>query len=66
MPRPMSEERESGTTAFQEEVGVLIIGAGPTGLTLAAQLHALGGVDRYLARWLPGAGSSVTARITAR
>jgi hypothetical protein len=31
----MSEERENGTTEFQEEVGVLVVGAGPTGLTLA-------------------------------
>jgi 2-polyprenyl-6-methoxyphenol hydroxylase-like FAD-dependent oxidoreductase len=50
----MSEERESGTTVFQEQVGVLIVGAGPTGLTLAAQLHALGAsvriVDRQLDR----------------
>jgi 2-polyprenyl-6-methoxyphenol hydroxylase-like FAD-dependent oxidoreductase len=50
----MSEERESGTTEFQEEVGVLVVGAGPTGLTLAAQLHALGAsvriVDRQLDR----------------
>jgi 2-polyprenyl-6-methoxyphenol hydroxylase-like FAD-dependent oxidoreductase len=50
----MSEERENGTTEFQEEVGVLVVGAGPTGLTLAAQLHALGAsvriVDRQLDR----------------
>jgi 2-polyprenyl-6-methoxyphenol hydroxylase-like FAD-dependent oxidoreductase len=36
----MSEEREGGSTVFQEQLGVLIVGAGPTGLTLAAQLHA--------------------------
>jgi 2-polyprenyl-6-methoxyphenol hydroxylase-like FAD-dependent oxidoreductase len=39
---------------FQEEVGVLIVGAGPTGLTLAAQLYAHGAsvriVDRRLDR----------------
>src|SRR5829696_5720571 len=38
----------------QEQFGVLIVGAGPTGLTLAAQLHALGAgvriVDRQLDR----------------
>ena len=44
----MSEERESGTTEFQEEVGVLIVGAGPTRLTLAAQLHALGASVRIV------------------
>jgi 2-polyprenyl-6-methoxyphenol hydroxylase-like FAD-dependent oxidoreductase len=38
----------------QDQLGVLIVGAGPTGLTLAAQLHALGAgvriVDRQLDR----------------
>jgi ribulose 1,5-bisphosphate synthetase/thiazole synthase len=34
----MSEERESGTTVFREEVGVLIVGAGPIGLTLAVRV----------------------------
>ena len=48
----MSEEQESGTTEFQEEVGVLVVGAGPTGLTLAAQLHALGATARIVDRQL--------------
>jgi 2-polyprenyl-6-methoxyphenol hydroxylase-like FAD-dependent oxidoreductase len=50
----MSEKRDGGTTGFQQQLGVLIVGAGPTGLTLAAQLHALGAsvriVDRQLDR----------------
>jgi 2-polyprenyl-6-methoxyphenol hydroxylase-like FAD-dependent oxidoreductase len=44
----------TGEGAFEEELAVLIVGAGPTGLTLAAQLHALGAgvriVDRQLDR----------------
>jgi 2-polyprenyl-6-methoxyphenol hydroxylase-like FAD-dependent oxidoreductase len=50
----MSAERASGAGAFEGQLGVLIVGAGPTGLTLAAQLHALGAsvriVDRQLDR----------------
>jgi 2-polyprenyl-6-methoxyphenol hydroxylase-like FAD-dependent oxidoreductase len=50
----MSEERESGVDAVEGQLGVLIVGAGPTGLTLAAQVHALGAsvriVDRQLDR----------------
>src|SRR5512133_2000530 len=50
----MSEKRDGGTTGFHQQLGVLIVGAGPTGLTLAAQLHALGAsvriVDRRLDR----------------
>ena len=49
----MSAEK-SDAAAFEEQLGVLIVGAGPTGLTLAAQLQALGAsvriVDRQLDR----------------
>jgi 2-polyprenyl-6-methoxyphenol hydroxylase-like FAD-dependent oxidoreductase len=48
----MSEERASGTTVIQEQLGLLIVGAGPTGLTLAAQLHALGASVRIIDRQL--------------
>ena len=48
----MSEDRESYTTEFHEEIGVLVVGAGPTGLTLAAQLHALGASVRIIDRQL--------------
>jgi 2-polyprenyl-6-methoxyphenol hydroxylase-like FAD-dependent oxidoreductase len=44
----MSEDREGGTTVFDEELGVLIVGAGPTELTLAAQLHAQGASVRIV------------------
>lgn len=38
---PLQEYRESQTTdRLPEEVDVLIVGSGPTGLTLAAQLSA--------------------------
>jgi 2-polyprenyl-6-methoxyphenol hydroxylase-like FAD-dependent oxidoreductase len=51
---PMSAERESSGAELEEQLGVLIVGAGPTGLTLAAQLRALGAsvriVDRQLDR----------------
>jgi 2-polyprenyl-6-methoxyphenol hydroxylase-like FAD-dependent oxidoreductase len=50
----MSAERASGAGALEGQLSVLIVGAGPTGLTLAAQLHALGAsvriVDRQLDR----------------
>jgi 2-polyprenyl-6-methoxyphenol hydroxylase-like FAD-dependent oxidoreductase len=50
----MSAERASGAGTFDERLGVLIVGAGPTGLTLAAEVHALGAsvriVDRELDR----------------
>jgi 2-polyprenyl-6-methoxyphenol hydroxylase-like FAD-dependent oxidoreductase len=42
------------TTPPGEQLGVLVVGAGPTGLTLAAQLQAVGAgvriVDRQLDR----------------
>jgi 2-polyprenyl-6-methoxyphenol hydroxylase-like FAD-dependent oxidoreductase len=50
----MSAEQASDAAELEEQLGVLIVGAGPTGLTLAAQLHALGAgvriVDRQLDR----------------
>lgn len=48
----MSEKPDGGTTGFQQQLGVLIVGAGPTGLTLAAQLHALGASVRIIDRQL--------------
>jgi 2-polyprenyl-6-methoxyphenol hydroxylase-like FAD-dependent oxidoreductase len=48
----MSAERESCAASFEEQTGVLIVGAGPTGLTLAAQLQALGASVRIVNRQL--------------
>jgi len=66
MPRPMSEEREGGKTVFQEEVGVLIVGAGPTGLTLAAQLYAHGASVRIVDRQLDRAHESRALAVQPR
>jgi 2-polyprenyl-6-methoxyphenol hydroxylase-like FAD-dependent oxidoreductase len=50
----MSVDGENDAAEFDEQLGALVVGAGPTGLTLAAQLHALGAsvriVDRQLDR----------------
>jgi 2-polyprenyl-6-methoxyphenol hydroxylase-like FAD-dependent oxidoreductase len=35
-------------TTLEKQLGVLIVGAGPTGLTLAAQMHALGATVRIV------------------
>jgi 2-polyprenyl-6-methoxyphenol hydroxylase-like FAD-dependent oxidoreductase len=48
----MSAERASGAGAFEEQLPVLIVGAGPTGLTLAAQVNALGASVRIVDRQL--------------
>src|SRR4030095_7945638 len=40
------------TTVFQEQLGVLIVGAGPTRLALPAQLHAQGASVRIVDRQL--------------
>jgi 2-polyprenyl-6-methoxyphenol hydroxylase-like FAD-dependent oxidoreductase len=62
----MSEERESGTTVIEEQLGVLIVGAGPTGLTLAAQLHALGAGVRIIDRQLDRAHESRALAVQPR
>jgi 2-polyprenyl-6-methoxyphenol hydroxylase-like FAD-dependent oxidoreductase len=50
----MSVEDRDGSSEFGARAGVLVVGAGPTGLALAAQLDALGAkvriVDRQLDR----------------
>src|SRR5215204_3441361 len=46
-----SVEDTNGVTADGES-DVLVVGAGPTGLTLAAQVHALGGAVRIVDRQL--------------
>jgi 2-polyprenyl-6-methoxyphenol hydroxylase-like FAD-dependent oxidoreductase len=50
----MSVDGENDVAEFDEQLGVLVVGAGPTGLTLATQLDALGAsvriVDRQLDR----------------
>jgi 2-polyprenyl-6-methoxyphenol hydroxylase-like FAD-dependent oxidoreductase len=50
----MSVDGKSDAAESDEQLGVLVVGAGPTGLTLAAQLDALGAsvriVDRQLDR----------------
>jgi 2-polyprenyl-6-methoxyphenol hydroxylase-like FAD-dependent oxidoreductase len=50
----MSSMEGNAVAGADEQLGVLVVGAGPTGLTLAAQLHALGAsvrvVDRQLDR----------------
>jgi 2-polyprenyl-6-methoxyphenol hydroxylase-like FAD-dependent oxidoreductase len=48
----MSVERNTEAADLDEQVGVLVVGAGPTGLTLAAQLHALGATVRIVDRQL--------------
>lgn len=50
----MSVDRKTDVADLDDGPGVLVVGAGPTGLTLAAQLHAVGAsvriVDRQLDR----------------
>ena len=48
------------------EPDVLVIGAGPTGLTLAAQLHALGAAVRIVDRQLDRAHESRALAIQPR
>src|SRR5829696_6336596 len=48
----MSVEGRSERSAFGERLGVLVVGAGPTGLALAAQLDALGATVRIVDRQL--------------
>jgi 2-polyprenyl-6-methoxyphenol hydroxylase-like FAD-dependent oxidoreductase len=50
----MSAPRKNDAAGFDDQLSVVVVGAGPTGLTLAAQLDALGAsvrvVDRQLDR----------------
>ena len=48
----MSVHRRDAAADFDEQLGVLVVGAGPTGLTLAAQLDALGATVRVVDRQL--------------
>src|SRR5829696_3390064 len=48
----MSIEGPDGTSGLGARVGVLVVGAGPTGLALAAQLDALGATVRIIDRQL--------------
>jgi 2-polyprenyl-6-methoxyphenol hydroxylase-like FAD-dependent oxidoreductase len=48
----MVAERDTGAAELEEQLGALVVGAGPTGLTLAAQLHALGATVRIVDRQL--------------
>ena len=50
----------------QRELDVLVVGAGPTGLTLAAQLHALGARARIVDRQLDRAHESRALAIQPR
>jgi 2-polyprenyl-6-methoxyphenol hydroxylase-like FAD-dependent oxidoreductase len=46
----MSVEQNTEAADLDEQLDVLVVGAGPTGLTLAAQLHALGATVRIVDR----------------
>jgi 2-polyprenyl-6-methoxyphenol hydroxylase-like FAD-dependent oxidoreductase len=48
----MSVEGRNGSSEFGARRGVLVVGAGPTGLALAAQLDALGATVRIIDRQL--------------
>lgn len=48
----MSVDRETDAAESVEQVGVLVVGAGPTGLTLAAQVRALDATVRIVDRQL--------------
>ncbi|MGH3085042.1 MAG: FAD-dependent monooxygenase [Gaiellaceae bacterium] len=48
----MSVRGKNDAADFDEDLGVLVVGAGPTGLTLAAQLDALGATVRVVGRQL--------------
>jgi 2-polyprenyl-6-methoxyphenol hydroxylase-like FAD-dependent oxidoreductase len=48
----MSVHGKNDAADFDEQLGVLVVGAGPTGLTLAAQLEALGATVRVVDRQL--------------
>jgi 2-polyprenyl-6-methoxyphenol hydroxylase-like FAD-dependent oxidoreductase len=48
----MAVRRRNERAEFDEQLGVLVVGAGPTGLTLAAQLRALDATVRIVDRQL--------------
>jgi 2-polyprenyl-6-methoxyphenol hydroxylase-like FAD-dependent oxidoreductase len=48
----MSSTEGNDAAKFDEQLGVLVVGAGPTGLTLAGQLDALGAAVRIVDRQL--------------
>jgi 2-polyprenyl-6-methoxyphenol hydroxylase-like FAD-dependent oxidoreductase len=63
MTESVQDGEEKGADA---EVDVLVVGAGPTGLTLAAQLHSFGGRFRIVDRLLDRVHESRALAVQAR